>query len=172
MTKEEEEAVKKDAEGAADQQKSESELLEEQIAAKDAEIVRLSTERDNYKKGMLKAKGKITTDDKEDDEDDEEEDLDTKIDRKIEERAIDTKLNQALSEKEALLKQGLARIKELETAIKNRSQISTAGAGSSTDTKMTAKDPILSQEKINYFKSLGWDDKKIERYKQNLMKTK
>lgn len=178
MTDEEKKAVEiKEAEAAAARkaeedaaEKSESEVLEEQLAAKDAEIAKLTEEKDNYKRGMLKAKGKPAKDEEEDE--DADEDIDTKIDRKVNERLLDTKISNAQADKDELLKKALARNKELETAIKNRSQISTSGQGSGSESKLTPKDAILSEEKIKQFKGMGWDDAKIERYKQNLMKNK
>lgn len=173
MSDEEKKAVE-EAEKAAAQQKAVEEeaknaatlQLEAQLAEKDAEIVKLSEERNNYKKGMLKAKGKI------DDIDDTEESIDEKIDRKVQERLLDSQFIKAQKDKEDIIKQVLARNKELETAIKNRSQISSAGMGSSSDEKLIAKDNILTDEHLKALKGKGWDDKKIALYKQNLVKLK
>lgn len=165
---EEKKAVEEGAGEAAAQQVTEENPLEKELAVKDALIAKLTTERENYRKGMLKAKGKIS----EEEEDDSEESLEDKVQRMVKEQLIDAQLNQAQREKDDLLKSALARNKELETALKNRSQIATAGQGSGSETKVTPKDNILSEEKLKQLKGLGWDDKKIELYKKNLMKVK
>lgn len=160
-------AVEEGTEGAATQENEGSSIdFEAELAKKDALIDQLTKDKNNYKKGLLKAKGKLP------EEEEDEEDIDAKIERKVQERMIDSQLTQAQKEKDDLYKKGLTRIKELETAIKNRSQISTADAGSGSSIKITPKDKVLSEDKIKYFKSLGWNDQKIELYKKNLMKVK
>ena len=142
--------------------------LEAQLAEKDARIAKLTSEKENYKKGMLKAKGKVKDEDYSEPVD---EDLDAKIARKVQETLLDTQLQNALKEKDDLIKKALERNKELETTIANRSQISGAPVGAGSEQKLTPKDAVLSEEKIKYFKSQGKSDAWIERFKQNLMKT-
>lgn len=168
MTDEEKKAVEEAEKAKAAAAEAQPSELEVQLAEKDVEIARLTTEKENYKKGMLKAKGKLPKDDEE--EDDSEESVDDKVKRLVKESLLDSQIGKVQSEKDNLLKKALARNKELETAIKNRSQISTADAGSGSEQKLVIKDTTLSAEKLAKFKSMGWDDKKIERYKQNLSK--
>ncbi len=172
MTEEEKKAVElKEAEAAAAKAKEEVNQpseIEKQLAEKDALIEKLSTERENYKKGMLKAKGKLPKEDEEEDE----EDIDAKIERKVQEKMLDTELAKAQKEKDDLLKKTLARMKELETAFKNRDQIATSDTGSGSESKFTVKDNVLSDEKLKQLKALGWNDKKIELFKKNLTKVK
>ncbi len=169
MTDEEKKAVETaEAEAAAAEAKEPTEL-EKALAEKDAQLVKLAAERDNYKKGMLKAKGKVP---KDDEDDSDEEEIEEKVTRLVKEQLLETQFNLAQKEKDDLILKTLARNKELETALKNRSQISTAGAGSSSETKLSPKDPVLSAEKLASLKALGWDDKKIELYKKNLLKVK
>lgn len=172
MTDEEKKAVEKaEAEAAAAKALEEAGApteLELKLEAQDILIKKLSAEKENYRKGMLKAKGKVTKEE----EEDEEEDLDTKVSRLVQEKLLDTQIQVAQQEKDTLLKNALARNKELETAIKNRSQIATAGSGSSSESKFTVKDNTLSEEKLAKLKAMGWDDKKITRYKETLLKMK
>ncbi len=166
MTEEETKAVEdKKAEDAAALAKEPTEV-EKQLAEKDAQLAKLATERDNYKKGMLKAKGKIAKDD----DGEEDESIDEKVNRLVEEKLLDSEFARIQKEKDDIIKTALARNKELETAIKNRSQISTADVGSGSEQKLSPKDSILSDDKLKALKAKGWDDKKIELYKKNLMK--
>lgn len=162
----EEQAVK-DAEAAAAAAAAEPTELEKSLAEKDALILKLTTERENYKKGMLKAKGKVK-----EGEEDPEESVDEKVARLVDERLLDTQFAQAQREKDDLIKKALERNKELETALKNRTGIVTAGGGSGSEQKLLPKDPVLSEEKLKQLKALGWDDKKIEKFKTNLLKSK
>jgi hypothetical protein len=161
------EEAKKEVEQKVEVASPEQTEAEKQLAEKNAQIEQLTLERNNYKKGMLKAKGKKVDDEPEEDE----EDLDAKVNRKVQEALLDTKLQTALKEKDDIIKKAFERNKELETTIANRSQIASAGTGSGNEAKLVAKDNVLSQEKINYFKSQGKTDAWIERYKENLIKT-
>jgi len=134
------------------------------LEAKDQELAKVRAEKDNYKRGLLKAKGKV-------EEEDDSEDIDAKIDRKVNERLLDSKEAQLIQEKENLLKQALKRNKELETALKNRSQISPTGAGSHQETQAVS-DNVISAEQIKNLKARGWNDEKITRFKENLLKQK
>ncbi len=170
MTEEEKKAVEaKDAEAAAAKANEPTEL-EKALTEKDAEIAKLSAERNNYKKGMLKAKGKLDKDGNPIEEP--KEDIDEMVSRLVEEKMLDTQWITAQKEKDDIIKKALARNKELETAIKNRSQISTADAGTGSTTTFTVKDSVLTDEKLAKLKAMGWDEKKIELYKKNLMKVK
>lgn len=163
MTEEEKKAVETGAGTAAAAEPNE---FEKQLADKDDLISKLTTDRDNYKKGMLKAKGKLKEDGTPEFVETEEE----KFDRMFQEKMLDSQLSQALKEKDDIIKSSVKRISELETALKNRGGIATAGSGSGSATKVTPKDPVLSEDMIATLKSKGWDDKKIERYKQTLAK--
>jgi hypothetical protein len=59
--------------------------------------------------------------------------------------------------------------KEMAVALQNRQGLSTTGQGSSTE-GVEVKDSLLSKEQINDLKARGWDDKKIQRFKDNLRK--
>ncbi len=139
---------------------------EAELAKKDAEISKIAIERENYRKGLLKAKGKIP---EEDDNSSNEEDLDAKIDRKVQEKLLATKEAQALAEKDVLVTSLAKKNKELTLALKNRGQISsTTGQGSNQDKPEPKTDNILSNEQLSALRSKGWDDKKIDLFKQNM----
>jgi len=132
------------------------------IEAKDAELAKLRSEKDNYKRGLLKAKGKL-------DEDDESEpaDLDTMIERKINEKLLSSKEDQVQREKDEAMKALAKQNRELLTALRNRSQISTGtGTGSNNDNQVKVSDHILSPDQEKNLRAKGWDDKKIELFKK------
>lgn len=58
---------------------------------------------------------------------------------------------------------------EMAVALHNRQGISNTGLGSSTD-GVQVQDKFFSQEQINELKARGWDDKKIQRLKANMLK--
>lgn len=139
------------------------------LAKKDAELAEVRTERENYRKGMLKAKGKLP----------EEEELDSStpegmealVDRKVQEKFLSTKEAQLQAEKDTALKAVLKRNKELEVALKNRGQIlSPTGTGSNTEKPEGKVDNYFSNEQIQSLRAKGFDDKKIEELKKNITK--
>ncbi len=113
---------------------------------------KLSKERDNYKQGMLKAKGKLKADETE------------------EEEVTETK--DTSSELISVVKTLLKRNQEMETALVNRSQISTAGQGTGSEAKVEVGDNLLSPDQLKDLKARGWDDTKIARLKANLQKAR
>lgn len=138
------------------------------LAAKDAELAKVAEEKENYRKGMLKAKGKLP---EESSDNDTPENLEEIIDRKVQEKFLTTREAQIQAEKDDIQKKSLARIKELELALKNRGQITSTSAGGSNQDKPEVKtDTYLSNEQLNALKAKGWDDKKIEDFKKNAIK--
>jgi len=138
------------------------------LATKDAEIAKVREEKDNYRRGMLKAKGKLP---EEDDSSSNDEDIDAKIDRKVQERLLATKEAQFSAEKDALIMAMAKKTKELTLALKNRGQVtSPSGAGSNQEQPEGKKDNVLSNEQILALKARGFDDKKIEEFKKNMAK--
>lgn len=119
------------------------------------------TERDNYKRGMLKAKGKTTSEEDEP----EAEDLDTRIADAVT-KAISSK--EATESTQKLIK----RVKEMEEALKNKSQISTAGQGTGSESPLKVGDNVLSEAQISELKRQGKSDEWITRFKQNLLKVR
>lgn len=139
------------------------------LAQKDAELAKVQQEKDNYRKGLLKAKGKLPEDNQTDT--DSPEDMESVIDRKVKEALLSTKEAQLQAEKDNALKAVLKRNKELEVALKNRGQItSTSGQGSNQEKPERKTDNYLSNDQIQALKAKGWDDKKIEAFKSNMTK--
>lgn len=119
-------------------------LAEELVKSLEREQ-KLTEERDNYKEGMLKAKGKLKGDDG---------------------------VNETTDSTPAALAPLLRRIKELETAASNKSQISTSGQGTSSETTLKVGDNMLSADQIKALQAKGWDDKKISLFKKNLLNSR
>ena len=139
------------------------------LAQKDAELAKVREEKDNYRKGLLQAKGKLPVDAELDTQQPEE--LEALIDRKVTERMLSTKEVQLQAEKDQALKAVLKRNKELELALKNRGQITaTSGQGSNQEKPEGKTDTYFSNEQIQALKAKGFDDKKIEILKQNMNK--
>ncbi len=139
------------------------------LASKDAELAKVREEKENYRKGLLKAKGKLPEEHQMDSGEPEE--LDALIDRKVSERMLSTKEAQLQAEKDQALKAVLKRNKELETALKNRGQItSSSGEGSNQEKPEGKKDNYFSNDQLNALRAKGYDDKKIEELKKNMSK--
>lgn len=137
----------------------------EVLEAKEAELAKIREERDNYKKGMLKAKGKL-------EDDDDQEDIEAKIERMVSEKILATREAELIKEKDDVIKALARKNAELTTALKNRSQISTGtGAGTNTEAQPVS-DNVLSAEQIKSLKAKGWSDDKISRFRENLLKNR
>ena len=138
---------------------------EAELQKKDAEIAKVREEKENYRKGMLKAKGKLP------EEDNLEEDLDDKVSRIVAEKLLNTKEAQAQAEKDVLVRAQAKKLTELTLALKNRAQITdTSSQGSNQDKPEVKVDSFFSKEQLADFKSKGWSDAKIESLKQNMLK--
>jgi len=125
-------------------------------------LKKVEAERDNYRKGMLKAKGKIS------EPEDVEEDLDAKLDRKLEERFAANKVLQAQAALEEKIRQQAKELKEAKLALANRSQLKSS-ASISGDATVDVPDNILSPAQLDELKAAKWSDSKIALLKKNLM---
>ena len=123
--------------------------LAEALAKSLAREEKLAEERDNYKQGMLKAKGKAKEDETE------------------EENGTGDKKSES-NELIGVVKQLLRINQELETAVVNKSQVASTGQGAGSEEKAKVGDNMLSDEQIKSLQAKGWDDVKIARFKQNL----
>ena len=140
---------------------------EAKLAEANAKIAKISEEKENYRKGMLKAKGKLP--DEDDNSSNGEEDIDSKVKRLVQEQLLQTQEAQAQAEKDMLIADMAKKNKELTLALKNRGQISTAtGQGSNEDKPEVKVEKTLSTDQIASLKAKGWSDKKIEEFKKNL----
>ena len=136
-------------------------LLEE----KDEEIAKITDDRDNYKQGMLVAKGKA---DPEVYGQEDELDINTLVKREVKEALFDAELTQKQKEKDEILKQALRENREMKLSLQNKDTISNAPAGAGNEETAPVTDNFLSDNQIRELKTKGWDDKKIEKYKKNL----
>lgn len=153
------EEVKTDGAVASTAKDEELDLAEELVKSLEREQKALQ-ERDNYKQGMLKAKGKLKEQDELDEEDEE-------VVRKPKaERTAES------SELVDVVKQLLRRNKELETAVVNKAQVSNTGQGAGSDSTLHVGDNVLSQDQVKALQAKGWDDVKITRFKQNLLRAR
>lgn len=167
----EKDAVKTDVQPAAAVEKTETSQTEEvdyeaMLNEKDVELAKLREEKENYRKGLLKAKGKLPEDD-----DKSSNDEDDKFRRIVREEMLTSREAQIQSEKDALIIASAKKVKELTLALKNRQQITNTSAPGSNQEKGEVKtDNFFSSEQINSLKAKGWSDKKIEEFKKNLAK--
>jgi hypothetical protein len=125
---------------------------------------KLIEERDNYRTGLLKAKGKVSDEDEGD-----ELSLDEKINRAVEERLQSAELLKVRANAEEVLKKVLQENRELKVALKNRSQ-STAVSGGSTD-KPSPQVSVLSPEQKAELKRKNpkvWTDEKLKQLEASL----
>jgi hypothetical protein len=140
--------------------------LEEEYNKLIAENAKLSKERDNYKKGMLLAKGKIV----ENDEEHTSLPLEEQIEKIVQEKLLATQEAQNLMKQKELVERALKENKELKLALANRKQVDNSSVGTGSSEPIPVKDNFLSPAQINDLKSKGWDDKKIELFRKNLAK--
>lgn len=130
-----------------------------EMAAKDAEIARVREERDNYKRGMLKAKGKV------DDDDLGEESTEDTMRRIAREEYLNTKEAQLMVDRkkaeEALIKEN----SELRLAAKNKPATTTAsGSSSARDESQIVSTPaekFFSAEQLENIKKRGVDPEAV-----------
>lgn len=161
-------AVKTNDQGAAtgdEGVKVETKVTTNQDAPLDTVVLleklrKAESDRDNYRAGLLKYKGKS--------KDDEDFDMEEFVKLKVQEELATRDASVTESDLKRLLKER----DEAFTALKNRSQISTGQQGASTDDTNKVSDNVLSEQKVAQFKKMGWSDEKIDTYKQNLLKNR
>lgn len=163
---EETKVVETGAEAATAQTEVDYEAI---IAQKDAELEKVSVERENYRRGMLKAKGKLPAEDHADD--DRPEDWRDEARRIAREELLQTQESRIQAEKTEAYAAVLRRNKELTLALKNRGQISSTSAQGSNQEKPEGKaDSYFSNAQIQDLKKRGWSDEKIETAKRNMLR--
>ncbi len=146
---------------------NEAEVEETELEKTRAELAKVKTDRDNYRKGLLKAKGKLPEEEEADDTPPENwREEARKIAR---EEYLSTQEAQLQAKEEAQVKAILKRNKELTIALKNRGQITSNTASGSNEEKPEVKvDSYFSPEQIASLKAKGWSDAKIEAAKKNM----
>lgn len=127
-----------------------------ELAKKDAELAKLAIERDNYKNGLLAAKGKLP----EQQVVENQPDIEALIDQKVSEKLYSEKEKQIQAEKNALLEDALKKVSELSTALANKQGITTSAGGTSSDNSQP-QNQFFSPDQIRDLKARGWDDAKI-----------
>ena len=138
------------------------------LKQKDDELAQVKRDKENYRKGMLKAKGKLPDDSLDNEESEDAESMTRRI---VQETLLSTKEAQLQAEKDIALKAVLKRNKELEIALKNRGQItSTSAQGSNQERTEIKTDNYFSPEQLQALRAKGYDDKKIEELKKNMSK--
>lgn len=140
--------------------------VDNSMAELQAKYEALEVEKENYRKGMLKAKGKLPVDTVD------LNDIDARIEQRIEERFASSRESQIIQEQQDIVKGLVKKNSELATALKNRAQSSNSSVGSSTEETATPKGEYFSKETIAEFKARGYDDAKIQRIKENFVKMK
>jgi len=123
---------------------------------------RIANDRDNYKKGLLAAKGKAPELDLESTE------LDTLIEKKVQDTLLRTKEFQNNQAREELVKKVFAENKELKIALANKSGISSVAPGSSVS-RPDVKVESWTPEQLAYFAKRNLNPDKV---KENYIKTK
>jgi hypothetical protein len=144
---------------------------EAELAKTNAELARVRLERENYRLGMLKAKGKLPDDGSNGDD---VSDMDALIDQKIAERLASSTEARIQMEQTALIAKIAKENKELKVALQNKSQVATAPAGGSGEGS-SVKDSFFTGDQIRNLeaqaKAIGVDPVKfIASTKENMQK--
>lgn len=135
------------------------------IQAQDELITKLTTERDNYKSGMLKAKGKLPEEEVKPDLSDDE-----RLRALIKEEFYNSEIAKAQKEKDDLLAKVLRENKELKTAHRNSAKANASVGSGIEDKKVETSiiSPELTKQLTDRALKLGQDPKKyIELYIKN-----
>lgn len=138
---------------------------EARIAELEAEKAKLVDSSANYKLAYLKESNKNKSSSKSFEDETEEE----RLARLVDERISESRLVEINRQQDELVKRSLKENKELRQALLNRSAGIPTSVGSHTEGK-TVSDTVVTPEQEATFRKAGWDDKKIERYKKNLIK--
>jgi len=150
------------AETIAPQETPEQDDAEDRIAALEAEKAAILERESNYKQAYLKEFEKNRAiPENESDED--------RIRRITREELAAKEVATIDTEKEELLKKLAKENKELKLAQMNKTGAPPASVGTHSEgTPVT--DTLVTPDQMAIFKSKGWSDQDIERYKQNLLK--
>lgn len=156
--------VENAAEAKANAPEGDFDLESEWKALMDAKI-QAEKERDNYKNGLLVAKGKKSIADFEEEE---QETIQETIAKTVKQELAATKYGDLVRREQELIQRLVKENKELKTAQANRSQISTASIGTrSADAEKETNRSEWSADQLAYFKKRGLDPNKVS---ENLRK--
>jgi len=128
-----------------------------QFEAAMSENARLFEEKENYRRGMLKAKGKMP---------EENDDIDSLVEEKVkkvlDERTFDEKIKASQETQKAILDKLALENSELKNALKNGGLSIPVSAGSNLDRPEPAKKEFFSQEQLADMKKRGLDPEKVK----------
>lgn len=145
-----------------------TEAIAEPIAAQETQedtevrLTKLETEKENYRLAYLKEVEKNKVDPATETED-------QRMRRIALEVQAETRMSEYDKEKEALTVKALKENKELKAALLGKKTDPVAALGTHSES-IPVTDTSITPEQLAHFKSMGWTDKDIERYKVNLRK--
>lgn len=134
--------------------------IEAKVAALEAEKAKIIVERENYKIAFLKEKNKGNEDVVLDDDE-----RMTQVAQKV---LADSRLAEIAREQDEIIRKALKENKELKLA-RSKTNEPPAAIGSHSES-IPVRDTSITAEQLMAFKSRGWTEKDIERYKKNLQK--
>lgn len=129
------------------------------LREKDKELEKLARERENYKQGMLRAKGKASEEELFADEVSQED----RIRSMIREEMLSTESAKLAQEREEILARALRENKELRLSNKTKSQKGSAPVASSTNQERPKSDvPFWTEAQLAVMKSRNIDPEKAK----------
>lgn len=131
------------------------------LAAKDAELAKVTTEKENYRRGLLKAKGKDLPED-----DGASETQEEMLRRIVREEQLSSREAQLAAEKDAAMKALIKQNKELRLAMKGTNTVGVVGANEAKN-NINAAPEFFSKEQLAELKKRGVDPEKA---KANMLK--
>lgn len=137
------------------------ENLEDKVAKLEAEKAKILEEKENYKKAYLKEAERVATPVQEDDDD--------RLRRIAREELANSRLVDIAREQDEIIQKALKENKELKLAQLSRTGEPSASIGAHSE-GIPVTDTSVTPEQMAFFKSKGWTEQDIERYKTNLRK--
>lgn len=132
---------------------------EKVLAQKDAELAALAKERDNYKHGLLVAKGKLPEEETPVIEN--QSDLEAMIATKVRDVLYSEKERTLQAEKDAILQQAIRENREMKVALANKQGMATTGSGTAADNSI-ATEQFFTAEQLSDLKKRGVDPNKVK----------
>ncbi len=121
---------------------------------------RIGTEKENYRKGMLLAKGKLKAG-KNFSDDEETDDLESLIDKKVEERLLSAQASLVEKKQSEYVQKLIDNNKEMALALQNKNQLPNASSGSAQSKGSEVTNSPWSKEQLAEFAKKGIDPKKV-----------
>jgi len=145
--------------------------IEVELAITKERLAKAEEERDNYKTGLLKEKGKITEDELINDEN--RETVNMVIDKRVKIALLDSQIVQDKIKERELTERLLKENKELRVALKSKSQPTNTGQGSGSDEDKEIKKDFFSKEQeaeiFAKFPNIAKNPKGLEMLKANIL---